>query len=131
MLTPKRPCFFTIGSRCARWSTQIRRSRGSSETEGMEFAVMPGIRPGARSAVTTVTPVANCPQAKRNSAGVGVFVGIFRIFEDIIPDDRPTNAARFGGLLHIPPAGYLGCRLLDGRMAPSRCQYDFIEIEND
>ena len=34
---------------------------------------MPWTLPGARSAVTTVTPVANCPQAKRNSAGVGGF----------------------------------------------------------
>jgi hypothetical protein len=54
-----------------------------------------------------VTPVANCPQAKRNSAGVGVFVGIFRIFEDIIPDDEPTHAARFGGLVCIPAAPYV------------------------
>src|SRR5580704_15305923 len=104
MLTPKRPCFFSIGRSCAFWSTHIRSSNGSSETDVTEFAVMPWTRPGARSAVTTVTPVAKFPQAKRNSAGVGVFVGILRIFEDIILDEGRTNGARFGGGVRIPAA---------------------------
>src|ERR1700724_2088351 len=110
MLTPKRPCFFSIGRSCAFWSTHIRSSNGSSETDVTEFAVMPWTRPGARSAVTTVTPVAKFPQAKRNSAGVGVFVGILRIFEDIILDEGRTNGARFGGV-RIPAASHEGCHL--------------------
>jgi hypothetical protein len=50
------------------------------------LAVMPCTLPGARSTVTTVTPVANCAQAKRNSAGVGGLEGMIEVFDDIIVD---------------------------------------------
>src|SRR5579863_5905603 len=63
-------------------------SGGSSETDAKELAVMPCTFPGARSAVTTVTPVANWPRAWRNSRAVGGEVSIVEEFEDII---RPAH----------------------------------------
>src|SRR5713101_7925090 len=83
-LTPK--CRFSLStdSRRARWSTQTSTSRGCSETEVKEFAVMPCTWPEARSAVTTVTPVTKCPRASRKSfseIGVG---GMVEVFEDTI-----------------------------------------------
>src|ERR1700676_1277692 len=82
MFTPKRFCRCTIASNCAPWLTQIRISGGSSDTDVNELAVMPCTQPGARSAVTTVTPVANCPRARRNSELVGVVGAIVEVFED-------------------------------------------------
>src|SRR5262249_37169292 len=58
------------GRRCARSSTQMEMSGGSRETEVKELAVMPWTRPGAHSAVTTVTPVANWLRARRKSSNV-------------------------------------------------------------
>ena len=47
-------------------STQTSTSGGSSETEVKEFAVMPcGLSPPT---VTTVTPVAKAPNARRSSS---------------------------------------------------------------
>jgi hypothetical protein len=37
---------------------------------------------GPRTAVMTVTPVANCPQAKRNSLGVGSGAVMTEVFDD-------------------------------------------------
>src|SRR5258708_4182358 len=82
MFTPKRFYRFTSGSNCAFSLTQIRISSGSSETEVKELAVMPCTRPGPRSAVTTVTPVANWPSARRNSDVVGVVGAMVEVFED-------------------------------------------------
>src|SRR3981081_3407288 len=82
MFTPKRPCRWINGSNCAFSLTQIRISNGSSETDVNEFAVIPWTRPGARSAVTTVTPVANWPSAKRNSDVDGVVGAMVEVFED-------------------------------------------------
>src|SRR5882724_4739831 len=52
---------------------------------------MPWTFPGTRSAVTTDTPVANCPHANRNSAAVGDFDAIFGIFKVIITDYTSAN----------------------------------------
>src|SRR5713101_2746971 len=82
MFTPKRPCRWISGSNCAFSLTQIRINNRSSETEVNEFAVMPWTSPGARSAVTTVTPVANWPSAKRNSDVDGVVGAMVEVFED-------------------------------------------------
>ena len=43
---------------------------GFNETEVKALAVIPKTDPGSRSTVTTVTPVANCPRALRNSRAV-------------------------------------------------------------
>ena len=85
-LTPKRFLALTRGSSLACSATQTRRSSGSRETEVTELAVMPWTWPGARSAVTTVTPVANCEQAKRNSVAVGGVDAMMEVFDDIIED---------------------------------------------
>jgi pyrroline-5-carboxylate reductase len=53
-----------------------------SDTDVKEFAVMPCTWSGARSAVTTVTPVANCPSARRKSEVLGVVGAIVEVFED-------------------------------------------------
>ena len=45
-------------------------SGGSSDTDVKELAVMPCTLPGALSTVTTVTPVANWPRARRKSSEV-------------------------------------------------------------
>ena len=45
-------------------------SGGSSDADVKELAVMPCTRPGALSTVTTVTPVANWPRARRKSSEV-------------------------------------------------------------
>src|SRR6266404_765367 len=60
----------------------MRMSSGLSDTEVKEFAVMPCTWPGARSAVTTVTPVANWPRAWRKSEVLGVVGAIVEVFED-------------------------------------------------
>src|SRR3954467_11836642 len=57
---------------------------GSRGTDGNELAGMPWTRPGTRSTVTTVTPVANCPSAKRNSEDVVRVEFIAEVFEDTI-----------------------------------------------
>ena len=57
---------------------------GSSETEVKELAVMPWTRPGARSTVTTVTPVEKWPSALRNCRVVSGGVVIIEVFEDTI-----------------------------------------------
>src|SRR5580704_18951180 len=44
-----------------------RTSGGSSETEEKEFTVRPMRRPSLALVLTTVTPVANCPRARRKS----------------------------------------------------------------
>src|ERR1700694_3879678 len=44
-----------------------RINGGSSDTEVNELAVVPTGSPSARTAVTTVTPVANVPQTSRSS----------------------------------------------------------------
>src|SRR6266403_3109312 len=102
MFTPKRFCRFTSGSNCAFSLTQTRISSGSSETEVKELAVMPCTRPGPRSTVTTVTPVANWPSARRNSEVLGVVGGIGEVFED-------TTAGRFTR----PGVGRLGAQLAE------------------
>jgi hypothetical protein len=48
--------------------------RGSRETEVNEFTVSPTRRPSAARVVTTVTPVANCPNAALNAAVSGQLV---------------------------------------------------------
>src|SRR5258708_3832327 len=83
-LTPN--CFFfsNMGSIAARLSTQIRISKGSSETEVKELAVIPRTELGARSTVTTVTPVAKRPRALRNCWVLNCGVFISGVFEDTI-----------------------------------------------
>ena len=49
-------------------------SGGSSETEANELAVMPTSLP-PDCAVTTVTPVAKCPRARRKSRSLAVCAG--------------------------------------------------------
>ena len=44
-----------------------RTSGGSSETDENELTVMPMRRPSLARVLTTVTPVANCPSARRKS----------------------------------------------------------------
>src|SRR5256885_8817095 len=88
MLTPKRLSLRMRGSNCADWATQMRISSGRNETEVKEFAVMPWTWPGARAAVTTVTPVANCPSAWRKSDVLGVIGAILEVFDDNTDEAR-------------------------------------------
>jgi hypothetical protein len=46
-------------------------SGGASDTEASELMVTPTGFPSAPPAVTTVTPVANCPSASRNARCAG------------------------------------------------------------
>src|SRR5260221_5105117 len=60
----------------------MRISSGFSDTDVKEFAVIPCTWPGARAAVITVKPVANCPSARRKSDVSGVVGAIVEVFED-------------------------------------------------
>lgn len=51
----------------ARWSTEKRTRAGSSDTDANELIVMPAFAPLFDRAVTTATPVANCPRQSRKS----------------------------------------------------------------
>jgi hypothetical protein len=51
-------------------------SKGSSETDVSEFAVIPWTRPGARSAVITQIPVGKLPMTRRNKSADSDVVGI-------------------------------------------------------
>ena len=59
---------------------------GFNETDVKAFAVMPKTEPGSRSTVITVTPVANCPMALRNSLLLSAVVVILEVSEDIIEE---------------------------------------------
>src|SRR5260370_39883509 len=84
--TPTPNCFFfsSKGRIAARFSTQIKISKGSRETEVKELAVIPRTAPGTRSTVTMVTPVAKRPRAFRNLWALRVGVFMFGVFEDTI-----------------------------------------------
>src|SRR5579885_2236982 len=72
-------------------ATQTKTSNGSSETDAKAVAVMPCTRPGARSAVTTVTPVAKWPRAWRNSMEVRGTVAIGGRGEDITVQENAAS----------------------------------------
>src|ERR1700716_3075846 len=69
-----------------------RINGGSSDTEVNELAVVPTGSPSARTAVSTVTPVANVPKTSRSSrAGADVVVcGTFVT----CPPDKGTPGVR-------------------------------------
>ena len=58
MLTAKQPRSLMVGWLCDLWSTQIRTSGGSSDTEENALAVRPVGRASASQVVMTVTPEA-------------------------------------------------------------------------
>src|ERR1051325_9465600 len=85
---------------------------GSSETEAKEFAVMPCTWPGSRSTVTTVTPVAKWPRARRNSrAGSGV-AGIVPHQDNIQRRSTWTRCPHKKERPDLPGRSYCACEKL-------------------
>src|SRR6266581_7767135 len=80
-------------------------SGGSSDTDVKELAVMPCTRPGALSTVTTVTPVANWPRARRKSSEVSGAEDMG--FSEDITGEEQTGEARFecGRTLKVKRSG--------------------------
>ena len=80
-------------------------SGGSSDTDVKELAVMPCTRPGALSTVTTVTPVANWPRARRKSSEVSGTDDMG--FSEDITGEEQTGEARFecGRTLKVKRSG--------------------------
>src|SRR6266581_8078734 len=81
-------------------------SGGSSDTDVKELAVMPCTRPGAAlSTVTTVTPVANWPRARRKSSEVSGTDDMG--FSEDITGEEQTGEARFecGRTLKVKRSG--------------------------
>ncbi len=74
---------------------------GSSETDVKELAVIPKTTPGSRSTVTTVTPVANCPNAFRNSRAVNAVAVILEVFEDTTIHARSSARANLRFWLRV------------------------------